>query len=299
MAALAVQDDPQHLSFSQLTTLHGHYRYACPRKWGYRYKLGLAETRSPSLALGSAMDEAANCFFSMCLEGADAFKAGAEAAELGLASLRQEPPDTWFEVKADNPLEAYEALFMASFSSFLISEGRAEVALVQDRHQFTIQRNNGRLVTVIGYSDRIDSDGGIVDHKFSGSPRWDAEENWHPEYLEEKRDQLLVYWLARAAEERRRGEPLDPPLNGKGRLVVTYHRLGMLKAQVRVKEVTLNQELADELLVRLAEAADIRDDGRLPLRPGLSCRFCSFLATCCEDQRERGTPFLQAIAVPF
>src|SRR5437016_5367662 len=68
VAPLAVQDDPQHLSFSQLTMLHGHYRYACPRKWGYRYKLGLAEMRSPSLALGSAMDEAANCFFSMCLE---------------------------------------------------------------------------------------------------------------------------------------------------------------------------------------------------------------------------------------
>ena len=295
-----IKQGPLHLSFSQLTMLHPNYKYSCPRKWGYRYKLGLAEERSPALAVGTAMDDAANAFFSMRRDdGLEHLTAGAKAAEVGIASLQQEPPEVWLGVKGDDPLLSYEALFMQAFAAFLNSEGRAEAALIQDKHSFSLQLKK-RVVEVLGYSDRIDADGTIVDHKYSGSPRWDSDGNWQQDYLEEKRDQLLVYWLARAAEERRREAPLQPPLNGTARLVVTYHRLGMQKAQVEVKQIKLNlDELRDSLLVRLAEAAEIIAEGRLPLRPGLACRFCSFLGACRDDQAARGTPFMEAVAVPF
>lgn len=294
-----VHIDPGHLSFSQLSMLHPHYRYSCARKWGYRYKLGLSESRSPALAMGSAMDDAINCYFLLRQEGVEPLEAGAKAADIGFASLQSEGPEVWAEVRGENPLQMYEAIFMSCFSAFLVSEGKAKVAAVQDKHSFSIALADGRLLNVLGYSDRIDEDGCIVDHKFSGSPRWDSEGNWHQEYLEEKRDQLLIYWLARAAEEKRRGAALWPPLSGKGRLVVTYHKLGLLKPQVQSKEVELEEGRARELIYRLAEAAETVQEGRLPLRPGLACRFCSFLAACREDQKERGTPFMQAIAVPF
>lgn len=301
-AAVEVHDLPEHISYSQLTMLDPKYKYACGRKWAYRYRLKLPEARTPALAVGSAIDEAINAFFLARLRGIEPMDAGALGIEAGTQRLRAEDPIVWEtgEGYPQDVAQQYEDILVAAFAAFAHSEGSAKVARVQDRHIFNLGLDDRHIMPVVGYSDRIDTDGTLVDHKFSGSPRWDKDGNWHEDWVGEKRDQLLIYWLARQAEERRTGQPLDPPLNGRGRLVVIYHRLGLLRPQVHAKEMALNFEAGGaELLERLAHVAREVQADHYPARPGEACRFCPYLSRCREDEASRGTPFFDLIEVPF
>jgi PD-(D/E)XK nuclease superfamily len=297
--AAEVRDLPEHLSYSQITMLHPHYRYACARKWAYRYRLDLADERSPSLAVGSAFDEAANAFFAARMAGKDAIEAGAKGLEAGIERFALED-EAVFASRRGEARQEYEDVFVSAFAAFTNAEGLADVATIQDRHTFTIRLDDRHVMPVVGYSDRVDRDGTLVDHKFSGSPRWEREEDgkplqWHEEWVAERRDQLLIYWLARNAEEQRTGRPLEPPLNGRGRLVVTYHKRTLLKPQVRVCELELSLEAGRELLERAGLAARIAQDGIYPARPGPACGFCSYLGRCRDDEAARGRPFFELI----
>jgi hypothetical protein len=301
-----VRELPEHLSYSQLTMLHPLYRYACARKWGYKYRLGLPDERSPALAVGSAGDEAANAFFRARLAGSDPLAAGAAGLEAGVARLHEEDPSVWTTGDGydQDIAQRYEDVLVAALAAFFHVEGKAEVAVVQDRHRFTLRLDERHLMPVVGYSDRIDQDGTLVDHKFSGSPRWKAEEEgkplqWHEEWVAERRDQLLTYWLARNAEEKRTGQALTPPLNGKGRLVVTYHKPGLLRPQVHVCELELSLDGAQELLARLGDAGRIAQEGRYPARPGPACGFCAYRTRCRSDEDANGRPFFELIEIPF
>lgn len=301
--AVELHDAPEHLSYSQLAMLHQAYRYACARKWAYRYRLKLPEERTPSLAIGSAFDQAANTYFRLTIDGCDGLKAASQAGDAGLRHLDSEVedhPDLFRHVKHEQPLEAYQALFMAGWAAFLAVEGNARVASVQSRHIFTVGISSDHTLPVVGYSDRLDEDGTLVDLKFSGSPRWSQDGTWHEDYVREKRDQLLIYHLARQADERRLGRPLQPPLNGRGRLVVIYHKLGLVTPQVRVRELDLKpEEDGQELLHKIVEAARLLAENRLPARPGDACRYCSYLARCREDEAARGRPWMEVVEVPF
>jgi hypothetical protein len=297
-AAVEVHDAPEHLSYSQLAMIHPRYPYACARKWGYRYRIKLPDERSPALAVGSAFDEAANAYYRLRAENVDALTATAKAGDIGLAHLEQERADNAELFTADTYPE-YEAVLTAGFAAFLAEEGAREVASVQDRHTFTVTVAPDFVLPIVGYSDRVDVDGTLVDHKFSGSPRWDKEGTWHADWIAEKRDQLLLYWLARNAVEKRTGEPLTPPLTGRGRLVVVYHKVGLVKPQVRSHDLQLSlDDGGHELLVRMVEAAAIIKADRLPARPGPACRYCSYLAQCRDDEAARGMPFFDLIEGP-
>jgi len=309
--AVEVHDLPEHLSYSQLTMLHPAYRYACPRKWGYRYRLGLPDEASAALLTGRAFDEAANRYFVARLQGtASPLDAAAAAIERATTMLedalrdvpahvlgaRERPEPEWVEER----IAQYVGVLVSAFAAFLNVEGEREAALIQDRHTFVLRLDERHEMPIVGYSDRVDADGTLVDHKFSGSPRWDKAGTWDADWIAERQDQLLIYWLSRAAEEKRRGEALTPPLSGLGRLVVTYHRVGLSKPQVEVKELLLSlEEGGRELLERLGEAARTAQEGRYPARPGLACRYCSYVARCREDETARGRPFFELIDLPF
>jgi PD-(D/E)XK nuclease superfamily len=303
--AVEPQEVPNALSYTQLAMLHPSYRYACGRKYGYRYRLGLPDERSPALAVGSAFDVAANTFFAARMQGREPLEAGAMALEAGTERFRDEDDSVFTDARGGDTRQRYEDILVSAFAAFIHHEGGADVAVVQDKHLFNLKLDEQHAMPVVGYSDRIDADGTLVDHKFSGSARWAKEEEdqplvWHEEWVQERRDQLLIYWLARAAEERRTGQPLSPPLNGKGRLVVTYHKVGLLKPQVRVCELDLSLEDGGQaLLLRLGQAARAAQEGRYPARPGPACGFCSYVGRCRADEEARGRPFFELIEIPF
>lgn len=278
--------------------LHGAYRYCCPRKWGYKYILGLPEEPSIGLIVGSAMDDGLNTYYNLRIEGVEALEAGAKGLEIAVAAFQEEVgrnPDLFTEIE-DGTSPKHEAMLAAAYTAFLVHEGQRTAVKVQDKHSFVL-KVDGEPVSVLGFSDRIDADGTICDHKFSGSARWDRDGKWHDEYLREKSDQLLLYWLSRQAEEKRTG-PLDPPLSGKARLIVVFAKTSMVKPQVRAIEIQLDLDRGKELLYRIGQAYMTRRGG-LHARPGPGCSFCSFLERCQSDEAVRGTDFTRIVEVPF
>jgi PD-(D/E)XK nuclease superfamily len=287
-------DLPEHLSYSQLTMLDPAHKFACPRKWGYKYVIGLPEEPSPALLVGRGFDDAINRYFTARLEGSDPLSAAKNASAHGLRLLAE----SMRENNLPHLIDKYTPVLEQAIETFFQLEGNAAVVSVQDRHAFTVRITDKYEMPIVGYSDRLDADGTIVDHKFSGSPRWDKDGNWNEEWVSARKDQLLIYWLARAAREAQ-GEKLDPPLSGVGRLVVLYHKPGNKTAQLRFTEVSLSLEEAKGLLRRIGDAALVVRDGQLPARPGPACSLCSFVTTCRSDERERGKRFLEMVAQPF
>ena len=292
---------PSNLSFSLMQLLHPAYPFACPLKMAYSRILRLPLQRTPAMAVGSALDEAANGYFTMIRDGHDRMEAGEKAWALGEAHLeeeREKAPELFTNERGSTFAE-YETLLKDAWAAFLNNEGGADALLVQDEHIFTLRVPSGDIVKVRGYSDRIDRDGTIVDLKYSGSPRWSKEGVWNDEYLSEKRDQLLTYFLARQATERRTGTALFPPVTGRARLVVIYHKLGNKKAEHRAIDMQLDMEQARPVLERFAQTWGLIEEQRFAPRPGRPCGFCSYVTECREDHRLRGTAFWDLVEVPF
>lgn len=289
---------PKQLSFSLMQQVHPAYPYACPLKMAYSRILRLPWQRTPAMAVGSALDVAANAYFELRIEGADEMAAGAKAWELGEAHLEEERLSADL-FRDDRQYEAYIKLLEGAWAAFVNHEGGADALRVQDRHEFTLRMPDGAIVPIVGYSDRIDRDGTIVDLKFSGSTRWTAEGAWNEDYVSEKRDQLLTYFLARQAVERRTGTALFPPVTGRARLVVIYHKTENKKAQHRALDMALDMSQAQPLLERYAQTWQILTEQRFPARPGRPCGFCSFVTECREDHRQRGPSFWELVETPF
>lgn len=327
---------PQRMSYTQLSNLHPAYRYSCARRAAYRYITHLPEERSWALALGSAVDAAANLYWSFRITGVSIEEAVAEAHMAAAAELQHEV-DTFPELTADRDadvLQHYDQLAHGCLDLLFDRMAPLTGASVQKRQEFELSLGDV-MVPVTGYSDLITTDGAVWDLKVSGSTRWSmvADPDWHddsgwheglreknpetgrmrkvpqpkapelqiwePEYLAEKRDQLLTYWLARNDEAERTGKPLDPPLSGRLHLVVLYASLNLVKPQLHETEIAVAWEDARPLLVRYGQAIRMVQTAQFPLRPGRHCAWCSFLERCREDQAARGTAFKAAIAVPF
>jgi PD-(D/E)XK nuclease superfamily len=165
-------------------------------------------------------------------------------------------------------------------------------AALQTKHTYTVRQHDGRILRVVGWSDRVDSDGATVDHKWTGSRPWNEEGEWDQGWALDKRDQLCMYWLARRAEERR-GVAQFAPVAPRGRLEVLYMRVGQGEPQLNTLEFEFGPEDEHRVLEMVREADAILQAGRLPARPGDPCGFCSYRSLCRrhEERAATLTPF--------
>lgn len=281
---------PKRLSHSQVSKVHPFFPWSCPRQYAYQYLLRLPFKPSPSLAVGDALDEAANAYFWTRIN--EPVRPVEEAATIAFAlgsdvlkGRNEETPELFGE-----NLEQYQELFEQAWAAFMIDQGKIMPLAVQEPVSLSVVLPGGETKEVVGVADRIDPGGVIVDHKFSGSPRWNQAGEWSEEYVAPKRDQLVLYWLARRRDEDEYGE---------GRLVVTYHKLGNKKAQVRTLDLRLDMELGMQALKRVVEASQIIARNQFRARPGKACGFCSFVEDCRKDEEARGQDFLTLVEVPF
>src|SRR6266704_1057719 len=295
--AAMLRPAPTRISHSQVSSLHPAYRYSCPRKWGYRTLLGQPEQRSFALAAGSAFDEGANCYFTMLRDGTGHEEATSQALLIASAHLEQEVIDSPTLFEAEGSADAYQALIASAFVVFAEDQKGAQPALVQDQHDFVVTVGEEEI-PVMGYSDRVEADGTVIDHKFSGSARWTKDGVWDEAWVSERRGQLVTYYAGRLAKLRRwiagggTAETWpEPNVIQQGRLVVTYAKVGLLHPQVRSLDLTGDQEDVQRVVDTIAESWLARK-GPLPMRPGEACRWCDFVLRCRGDQARAGTPFL-------
>lgn len=285
----------ERLSWSQIHQLVPEYELACPRQYAYQRVARLPITTNASMAAGSAFDEGLNVLLRARIEGRPegealelAWRAAAANLEQRLARL-PEPPD-------QERAAAYAAMIEVAIADFAKERADLVPAAVQVEHSYTVRMRDRRLVTVVGWSDRIDRDGTIVDHKFSGMPRWrNGGGEWDQAWVRERRDQLCLYWLARRAEARR-GLPQPAPVVARARLEVMYQKLGLASPQLRSLELEFGEEDEQRALAALRVAYETIAARRFPARPGPACRWCSFRERCTSDEERRGTAFAELTA---
>ena len=304
-APLALKTPPDHLSWSQVARLVPNYRFACARAWAYDKLAGLPFESSPALAAGDAFDDGVNSLLVARMQGRDegtALEWATRAVGEKLPSAMERVPNP----PGPDKIEEYIGAVNRALAHFARERVGLIPAAVQTKHRYTVRQRDGEIRSLVGYSDRIDPDGAVVDHKYSGSARWHAgtppevvrgdvnDELWDGDWVRDKMDQLCVYWLARRAEEAR-GVNQPAPVIARGKLDVMFMRVDMKMPQLRSYVVEFNEEDERRVLEAIRQAHDIIRDGRLPARPGEACGFCSHTARCRADEERRGASFAEVI----
>lgn len=276
-----------HLSYSQISQLSSRYKYSCARKWAYERIAGVPTYSGMPLICGSAFDAGANTYFESIMRGApwdEALDFAKEEAGsvfdtlLLTENLRENPG-----AKSGQ----YKESMLIALHHFGVLSKDVKVGLTQQRHEFTVRASDGYVRTILGFSDRIDTDGCIVDHKYTGSPKVDSQGNWDMEWVGEKRDQLVVYWLSRMAEYQRAlasGEAWNqPPVEPQGKLVVVCMRSNSKTPTIKEYKMEFDNSDRDRVLSIISESDRTARSGRYPMRPGDACQFCSALERCRSD----------------
>lgn len=283
-AVATLQAPPDHLSFSQVQKLHPRYGRSCPRAWAYEKLLGVPrDSGGPGLHCGSALDRGASAYLLSRLLGAPPASAwvAADDAVRAYCAAAPWPAGTDTLAYTAKVIEGMEVL-----SHYLLT---AQPASIQEEHLYSVRRaptslDDYGVVPMVGYSDWIETDGTIVDLKWTGTARWSKDGTWHRAWLDEKRDQLTTYWIARMAEQAAYGDTYTPaPVTAQARLVVVYHNLKLKTPVLRTIDLTLNVGDRATMLGVIREADVIANRGQYPARPGAACERCPHLDRCRDD----------------
>lgn len=273
------------------------YPNACPRRYAYRYVAQLPSPASAALVAGTAFDRGLRALFEARQDGL----AGKAALEAAWQAAREALEAAWPETQEPQErLIEQIALVEQAVAHFARERPTLVPAALQSEHRFAVRAPGGEVVTVVGYSDRIDPDGTITEHKWSGSPRWrngaNGSQEWEQEWAASARDQLALYWLARRAEAAR-GVPQPAPVVPRGRVEVLYQRRGLTEPQLRCLDFTFEPEDEARVLRALAQAWEVLRAARFPARPGPACRWCPYQERCRADEASRGLSFAELAGV--
>lgn len=272
---------PDHISFSQLTQLSSAYRLACPRKWAYAKLFDFPDIGAGrSMMVGKALDAGVQSYWRARIVGLSAENAELLAEQSRREALAEMAPK-------DAMATAAERLSSECLTLFIKEHRDSEPpASVQEEHVFTVRGTDNEIVSVLGYSDYILTDGRIVDLKFSGSPRWDSAGFWQEVWLTEKRMQLTMYAMARHAVL----TPSETFQPAKGRLTVLTHAVNRKAPQIRSIDLSILPWDVEAIVTQIREADAIARSGFHPPRPGIACQWCSYTERCRLDLARTALP---------
>lgn len=271
------------------------YKFACGRKWGYSRILQLREPPNARLIAGRAYDEGINALLGARMAGLSAAEALNTAWTLA-AVVFDQGIEGLPEPLEEDQAYSYTTMVEAAITCFHREMPGLVPAALQTDHSYTVRTADGGSVSVRGRSDYLEADGTIVDNKLSGLARWNREGEWDEAWVAEHRDQLIFYWLARKAEERR-GVAQPAPVVPRARFDVLHAQIGLKEPKLR--SLVLEFDIEDErrALAAVRNASAIIRDGRLAARPGPACDFCGFRDRCREDEMARGAAFSDLVGL--
>jgi hypothetical protein len=272
-------DVPNHLSFSQLTKLSTRYKNACPRAWAYNKLIGLPGGIGNGMILGRALDTAVTSFFQRRMLGDN--PATAAAGSMGEIADTIIGNAQWTEVKA--PQQQYAEMMLTAFTAFVDKFVAVIPASVQHDHVYEVATPPYGNTRMVGYSDWIDEDGTIVDLKWSGAPKWNADGEWYPEYVAQVRDQICTYYMGRLYAVRAGVHDATAPLVPRGRVVVVTGKINQKSPVIRSLDFEFDDALIKEIANAVREAVEIARSPYHPAMPGSQCSFCPYAERCRDD----------------
>jgi hypothetical protein len=270
---------PNHLSFSQLTKLSPRYANSCPRSWAYNRLIGLPGGMGNGMILGRALDNAVTSFFQRRMIGDNpAVAASAAYHEIPDAILEN---SQWQEQK--RPREDYVEMMSTAYTAFVDKYVAHIPASLQHDHVYEVATPPFGNTRMVGYSDWIDDDGVINDLKWSGSPKWDGDGVWYPDYVAQVRDQICTYYMGRLYAVRAGVLDATAPLVPRGRVVVVTGKITQKSPVIKTLDFEFTDALVAEIADAVREAVAVARAPEHPARPGGYCSFCPYLERCRND----------------
>ncbi|PZR66773.1 MAG: hypothetical protein DLM66_12790 [Candidatus Dormiibacter spiritus] len=283
------------LSWSQVAMVEPSYKFACGRKWGYSRILQLREPPGIRLIAGRAYDEGINALLGARMAALSASEALNTAWKVAAVSFDQ-GIEGFREPLEKAQADSYAVMVEAAIACFHRELPGLVPAALQSDHSYTVRTADGGSVSVRGRSDYIEPDGTIVENKLSGLARWNREGEWDEAWVAEHRDQLVLYWLARRAEERR-GIAQPAPVVPRARFDVIHAHVGLKEPKLRSLVLEFDVEDERRALAAVRNANAIIRDGRLSARPGPACDWCGFRDRCRADEVARGASFSDLVGL--
>jgi hypothetical protein len=278
LAPAKLTPPPDHLSFSQLRALSTRYARSCPRKWAYERILNIEtpDRPGPALLCGKIVDEAVTALLQARMMGWSENTQG-----MMMTKSVEDNLELWAPSFPQGKAEAYARIIMegaAALRTFLVD---VAPVTVQEEHVWHLRGADKREITMVGYSDWVESDGTIVDLKWRGSPPWNRLGEWDQSYLSAIYDQLSVYYVGRMAAAKKVELSAVPP--ARGRVVVLSHALNRITPVVRQYDFEITPAMVRDVMDVVREADAAQHAETHPARPGPQCERCDFLERCRTD----------------
>lgn len=269
---------PAHLSHSQISALLPGRENSCGLRWSFKYRLKLPERPSAAMELGSAMDDGINEMLRPALLGR-----GVDL-ERGLQAMAHRvdriPDEALGEEQRESEKKALGRALMDFYNRHSDWHGQD----VQCELRVEIP---GVSAPVLGYLDRIDADGTVVDHKLSRSQH--AKDGaLDPVWVSEKKPQLALYLaLLAIAEEQPVGS------RTKAALEVCYVTARTKAPQWTVQPLEIPAEEQEQALQDVRTAWVVRESGVYGAHPGRWCAWCDYAQECQAVQSVLALPLVE------
>jgi CRISPR/Cas system-associated exonuclease Cas4 (RecB family) len=232
---------------------------SCTLKYAFRYRLGLPETPGLGLYCGKALDAGCNEMLAPALFG--------EPVDLmrGVKAMTDQMvqcPMSLGDIEAET--KALERALMAFYNEHSDWKGES----VQLRIEVDI---DGLLPPLLGFIDRIDADGCVVDVKLTRSQKV-SNGVLDADWLVERRHQLALYLAALNAQDG--GNRTDAALE------ICYVSARLKAPQWRFERLSIDMAEQDREIEAARDASLIRDSGYCAPHPGRRCTFCDYTEPC-------------------
>ncbi len=264
---------PDHLSFSQITTLLPVGQYHCARKWAIDKRLGVPYEASPAMRVGSAFDRAVSMLFYPRTQAG-----GDPSVPLDLATAQDvllAEGQLILDEAADEDVDLAGTLASLPLSLEAYAGLHSETPAVAVQQKVVWWSGGEQILSFI---DRVDADRRITDLKVSGrSPKMEDEE-CVDDRLEGWMLQLAFY--AAALEN----EALDHGLEFAWPVPVAIDavtvRKGQAKPRIDVIPGWVTEGDRDRVHELIAQGRAAKHSGVYPPNPGPGCDRCSYQAIC-------------------
>lgn len=280
---------PDHLSHSQITSLVPRYRYSCARRWAYRTLMGLSDEDQVSylLVVGKILDEAVTAMLTQrrivgYTSGPDEL-AFNNTLDAGIAKSAR-ATDDWVQWPVVARIEDYERVTREAAALCYVSLADVQPDHIQTKHEWHARVEptdpNSAILTDIGYSDWIDTDGVVNDLKIRGKNPVNKAGEWERGWVEPIRQQMTGYYVARRVYAVKLGIEPPPPL---ARIHVITHNTNLKNPAYNRLDLELDDEDVRVLMDDAREAYRRQHAATHPPSPGDACQSCSFRVRCHWD----------------
>jgi hypothetical protein len=296
---------PDHISFSQVSSLDVSQPFGCALKWSFEKRVGIPWHPSIKMRLGSAFDRAVEQLFLPRAQAGGTLAVPLDLAE-ATATLTEQISEIVADLEYEGDDEGLAALdgtapiLLPSLELYAERHAQTPAGALQQRVTWYWQQ-----IPVVGVIDRVDVGRLITDLKTTGTAPWneipksgaegldDVQDGvaWKPDWVAQRRMQLAFYAVAMESEALDLGLPFEWPVPVG--LDVVIFRQRQAKPNIHFWRGEVTEQDRDAARESVVAGWTVAQSGTYPANPGQACQTCSYVALCRQAQAITARPFAE------